>query len=254
MLIGETYSGYDIEGVDFVRIVGRQNCLAPPAGLVSRWPGDSHAGDIANGNHGMLIGEATFAEGMVGQAFSFDGDGDYVKVPRAANLDMGAELTIEFWMKADPSNLMDGCCQGLVTTDFYEMEIAPGAGSEAGVLLMVAADDWVHSSDLGAGGYPLTPGEWYHVAGVYDGANVLLYVNSELVVDPPVQTGNVLPMLETSFLAIGSEDGRTNEPDLIGKRYFHGLIDEVGLYSQALSASEIQAIFEAGSAGMCKGR
>ena len=59
-------------------------------------------------------------------------------------------------------------------------------------------------------------------------------------------------MLETSFLAIGSEDGRTNEPDLIGNRYFHGLIDEVGLFNRALSESEIQAIYNAGSAGKCK--
>ena len=82
----------------------------------------------------------------------------------------------------------------------------------------------------------------------------MLYVNGELVVDPPPQTGEVQPMLETSFLAIGSEDGRTNEPHLIGEWSFHGLIDEVGLYSGALSAEEIQAIYSAGSAGMCKGR
>ena len=31
-----------------------------------------------------------------------------------------------------------------------------------------------------------------------------------------------------------------------------GLIDEVGIYNRALSASEIQAIFNAGSAGKCK--
>src|SRR5262249_35354943 len=33
---------------------------------------------------------------------------------------------------------------------------------------------------------------------------------------------------------------------------FNGLIDEVSIYSRALSASEIQAIFAAGSAGKCK--
>jgi len=59
-------------------------------------------------------------------------------------------------------------------------------------------------------------------------------------------------MLETSFLAIGSEDGRTNEPDLIGTRYFHGLIDEVVLYNRALTTEEIQMIYDAGSEGKCK--
>jgi sugar lactone lactonase YvrE len=253
-LKGNMVNGLPIEGFGSIRIVGRQNCLAPPAGLVSRWPGDGHTLDIADDNDGLLIGDATYADGVVGQAFSFDGDGDYVKVLRADNLDMGTELTMEFWMKADPSNMMDDCCQGLVTTDFYATEIAGGAGFVPGVIMFAAADGWVHSSDLGDGGHPLTPGVWYHVAGVYDGASVMLYVNGELVVDPPPQTGDVGPMLETSFLAIGSEDGRTNEPHLIGERYFHGLIDEVGLYNRALSASEILAIYAAGSSGMCKGK
>jgi hypothetical protein len=253
VLTGETFDGLPIEGSDSVRMVTKDKCVQPSAGLVSWWPGDGNADDIADSNHGMLIGDAAFAPGMVGQAFAFDGDGDYVKVPRAPNLDVGDQLTIDLWMKADPSNLMEGCCQGLVTTDFYEFAIAPGAGSISGVMLMVAADYWVHSSDLGEGGYPLVPGEWYHVAGVYDGSSIKFYVNGQLVVDPPIQTGSITPMLETSFLAIGSEDGRTNEPDLIGERYFHGLIDEVELYNRALSVTEIQAIYNAGSAGKCKG-
>ena len=251
-LSGMTVNNLPWVGGDSVRMIDHEKCLAAPAGLVSWWPGDESPEDIADNNDGILIGDATYAPGMVGQAFAFDGEGDYVMVPRADNLDVGAQLTIDFWMKADPSNLMEECCQGLVTTDFYELAIAPGAGSVTGVMLMVAADDWVHSSDLGDGGYPLISGEWYHVAGVYDGVDVKFYVNGQLVVDPPPQTGNIAPMLETSFLAIGSEDGRTNEPDLIGNRYFHGLIDEVDLYNRSLSESEIQAIYNAGSAGKCK--
>lgn len=242
------------EALNFIRDNMGPKCVAPPEGLVSWWPGDGNANDIADGNDGLLEGDATYDGGMVGQAFSFDGDGDYVRVPRAANLDVGAQLTIHLWMKADPSNPMDSCCQGLVSTDHYEFAIANGAGGSVyGVLLMVGGDNGhAISSDLGDGGYPLNPGEWYHVAGVYDGAHVKLYVNGELVVEPPELTGTIWPMLETSFLAIGSEDGRTNEPDLIGERYFHGLIDEVGLYNRGLSAEEIQAIYAAGSEGLCK--
>ena len=251
-LLGMTVNNLPLVGNDLVRMIDHEKCLAAPAGLVSWWPGDGSPEDIADDNDGILVGDATYAPGMVGQAFAFDGDGDYVKVPRADNLDVGAQLTIDFWMKADPSNLMGDCCQGLVTTDFYELAIAPGAGSVTGVMLMVAADDWVHSSDRGDGGYPLMPDEWYHVAGVYDGVDVKIYVNGQLVVDPPLQTGSIMPMLEDSFLAIGSEDGRTNEPDLIGNRYFHGLIDEVDIFNRSLSESEILAIYNAGSGGKCK--
>src|SRR4030095_6639335 len=34
--------------------------------------------------------------------------------------------------------------------------------------------------------------------------------------------------------------------------HFQGLIDEVAIFNRVLSASEIQAIFHAGTAGMCK--
>ena len=44
--------------------------IAPPAGMVSWWPGDGNASDIIDGNHGMLSGDAGYAPGMVGQAFS----------------------------------------------------------------------------------------------------------------------------------------------------------------------------------------
>ena len=35
-------------------------------------------------------------------------------------------------------------------------------------------------------------------------------------------------------------------------QFFKGLIDEVSIYDRALSASEIQTIFDTGSAGKCK--
>jgi len=33
---------------------------------------------------------------------------------------------------------------------------------------------------------------------------------------------------------------------------FHGMIDEVSIYNRALSASEIQSVYYAGSSGKCK--
>ena len=47
-------------------------------------------------------------------------------------------------------------------------------------------------------------------------------------------------------------------PDRIGGRFvnidefFHGALDEVEIYSRALSQAEIHAIFNAGAAGTCK--
>ena len=48
----------------------------PPAGLISWWPGDGDPYDYEGPNHGELIGDTTYAPGVVGDAFSFDGDQD----------------------------------------------------------------------------------------------------------------------------------------------------------------------------------
>lgn len=54
-------------------------CVPPPAGLVSWWPGDGNADDIVGTNHSTLAGGATFVPGIVGDAFSFPPSG-YVDI------------------------------------------------------------------------------------------------------------------------------------------------------------------------------
>ena len=74
--------------------------IEPPPGMLAWWPGDGNANDIVGGNHGILKGDAAFAPGMVGRAFSLDGVGDYVEVAHNSNLDPGtSSFTIDAWIK-----------------------------------------------------------------------------------------------------------------------------------------------------------
>ena len=57
----------------------------PTDGLVGYWPAEGNADDIVGGNHGTLLNGATFAPGIVGQAFRFDG------------LDDGTRATKRYW-------------------------------------------------------------------------------------------------------------------------------------------------------------
>ena len=82
----------------------------------------------------------------------------------------------------------------------------------------------------------LTTGIWQHIAVTYDKENWIYYLNGEDI-------GS-----DTHVEAIVNND----EPLTIGCRstgndYFKGLIDEVKIYSRALTAEEIQADYEAGS-------
>ena len=71
--------------------------IQPPHGLVAWWPGDGNADDVIGGNHGTLLNGATFAPGIVGQAFSFDGSGAYVRIPDSVSLDVPSS-TVAAWI------------------------------------------------------------------------------------------------------------------------------------------------------------
>jgi hypothetical protein len=229
-------------------------CTPPPSGLVSWWRGEGDCLDTAGTNNGTLQNGATFAAGRVGQALSFDGVNDYVKIPKVASLDAPSQLTIDFWMKADPSTPIGSRTQGLVTSDFYGIEIGGVGENNVGIEFFTSTDggvNFAHTSDPNGHGAVCPAGEWHHVAGTYDGANMQLYIDGLPWGQPRFQANPISPMLANSFVAIGSEDGRTTCGSCLQSRYFMGLIDEVDIFNRALSASEIAAIYNAGAAGKC---
>jgi hypothetical protein len=206
------------------------HCIQSPQGLVSWWDAEGDADDIIGTNHGTLENGATFASGKVGRAFQFDGVNDFVKIPKASSLNPLNQFSLEFWIKADPSNPINQCCQGLVTSDMYAIE---GFDRQRGLALIVSSNSgasFVGAGTLWGDGYPsgfgLIPGQWHHVAGTYDGSLLWLYVDGKLK-SAMVHEGNVSPMVTTSFLSFGSEDGRTYNVAATAGRYFRGLIDEV---------------------------
>ena len=226
-------------------------CTPPPPGLIGWWRGEGDCLDQAGGNNGVLQNGATFASGEVGQAFAFDGANAYVKIPRAPILDVGSQVTIDLWMKADPSSPIGSRIAGLVGSDFFGMEIST---APAGVLLFISTDNGAHFSttaDTSGQGAIFPAGEWHHVAGTYDGTNMQFYLDGQPYGNPRLVSGAISPMLSSSFVTLGSEDGRTSCPSCIGTRYFNGLIDEVDIFNRALSASEIGAIYAAGASGKC---
>ena len=74
---------------------------------------------------------------------------------------------------------------------------------------------------------------WVHLAGVYDGAMVRLYVNGAEVMSEPL-TGTFVP--DTTPVILG---GNGNDASNVPTELFPGRIDELMLFARALSAREI---------------
>lgn len=206
-------------------------CLDPPSGMVSWWPGDGNTNDIIGPNDAILFNETTFAAGKVDQAFSFDGVDDYAWSP-GANIDNLQQLTIDAWVRHD--SLSTSRSQWYVYLSQKAMLRMEGAEGNTRLHFLVTIDGVNRSIRVNN---VLQVGVFHHVAGTYDGSFMRLYLDgvelSSLAVSGTVAAGD--------GIVLGSHD-----------RSLDGLLDEVEIYSRALSTSEIQAIFNAGSEGKCK--
>lgn len=69
-----------------------------PSGLIGWWPGESNALDNAGPNDGNLNDGMSFTNGIVGQAFQFDGTNGFILVPDNPIL-KPTNLTIEVWVR-----------------------------------------------------------------------------------------------------------------------------------------------------------
>lgn len=205
------------------------SCVPPPAGMVAWWPGDGSASDIAGSNGGSVVGGVTYAAGRVGQAFRLDGATGYVQVPDSASLRVTGQITIDAWIypAATGGRVVDKITAG--GADGYLLD------TYGGVVRLI-----VDSHGL-SGTTAIPTGTWSHVAGVYDGTQMRVYLNGTL--DGTLDTTAAIPA-NTLPVRIGAASD--------GGSLFNGLIDEVEVFNRGLSQPEIQAIVAAGSAGKCK--
>ncbi|MHA1288058.1 MAG: LamG domain-containing protein [Candidatus Thorarchaeota archaeon] len=180
-----------------------------------------------NGNNGTIYG-ATWVRGRLGWALSFGGEDDYVEVPSTSDFHPNA-LTISVWVYPKSVPNLRGIVDkgGWHPVDYNgEWSVSWTSANRFEVHFYTADLNQVF---LRSPGYD--PEKWYHVVVTWNGSVLKLYVNGELVDSAD------LPSLNS--LDYNINIGRTQRYT----RYFHGIIDEVRIYSRALTEEEIKALY-----------
>ena len=167
----------------------------------------------------------------MGQAFSFDGVDDFVEVPDSISLDP-TEITIATWVKIASAPISLGNIVSKGVNSGYRFRI----NNDRIVLVL---DRGGTNTLLSTGFVPLN--QWTHIAVVGSSTGLRIYLDGILDASNSVAYG---APDTTGTLKIGAEPG-------FGE-FFNGLIDEVSIYNRALTAAEIQSIFNADSAGKIK--
>jgi hypothetical protein len=203
-----------------------------PSGLVALWSGEGNANDSVGANNGTLVGDVDFADGKVGQAFSFNGRNSCVSIPDSPLLDSFTNcITITLWLKAGQTDANPNW-KTIVSKGNAAWEIQATVYAKTVSFFMAGPNP----SNV-TGRRNVQDGQWHHVAAVYDGANICIYVDGTLDVSTPA-TGSIV---QNSYpMGIGyNAQGLGGSPGY----FYNGMVDEVSLYHRALSASEIQAIY-----------
>ncbi len=204
--------------------------------LVSYYQFEGNAYDYSGNNDGTVSG-AAITTGKVNNAYDFDGANDKIDIKYNQSLNFSnSPFSVAAWIKYQKS----GRSEFIVSS--YNWSSFNGVLQKAWALFEYSNTSmqfvlYHNGSDANTTSRSvsgLTPGTWYHVAGVWNQTAVKLYINGKL---NGTTTGTKGPLINNvpTPVRIG---------DIMNNYYpFNGTVDEVGIWNRALTSAEIASIY-----------
>jgi hypothetical protein len=237
----------------FVFMYASESHAALTDGLVAYYSfNDGTAKDNSgNGNNGKIIGAPKSVAGKIDKALDFNGKTDAIDVV-SSKLGLPDALTVATWVNVRAVDATVGDHAGIVWKGqmigwgfAYNYRIAETLTGFTWGTCTASAENWF-ATDVA-----VDLGKWVFLCMTADGANDTAYVSKDgATLDKPVSgNGNPLPSVkpfvvwEDQPLRIGYSVGYGGV--LADVRYFDGLIDEVSIFSRALSEAEIKDLMAA---------
>lgn len=184
-------------------------------------------------NHGTVSGNPKWDKGKIGNALTFDATDDQVVVPTSKSLDIRDKITMMAWVNPD-KKLMDDwrTVVGKSPTNVL------GQITFAYDIRTDKAGNYRFSLNIGAWQSLVGPvaeiGKWTHIAGTYDGKEMVLYLNGEGI-DKKLVNGKIEVIGDPVCIGNIVDAGGAGKNE-----YWSGLIDEVKIWDRGLSDKEVK--------------
>jgi hypothetical protein len=222
---------------NFALTVNDSVCMVAPADLVAWYPAEGNAIDVESGNTGAALNGAGYANAKAGQGFTFNGSTSVIEVPNAPAWNFGANnFTVQTWVNfaaISGSDVLVGHSEGSGSVNKWLFWLKSGK-------LEFQLNGSAVSNITSDATFTPVLGRWYHVAVTRTGNTYKFYVDG-------VQNGtdrfdsNTVPT--------------ANAPLTLGKAEalaaMSGSLDEVQIFSRALTGAEIQSVYNASTEGLC---
>ncbi len=206
--------------------------------LVSYWKLDETSGNRADsyGSNTLIDNNTTpSSTGKIGNAADSNGSDDYLRADDHSSLDITGDITINFWVNSGSGT----------KTHFGKWDTS----SNNSYLLQIFSDDLIYWAFSGTGSNTLyrvanstiSRSGWHMVSGTYVASTqtAVIYYDGQVVAGTNVGT------LPTTIFS--GTSGFSNRYLAGSLQYSQGLQDEVGLWSRALSGSEIEQLYNSGN-------
>ena len=220
---------------------------------IAHWTFDEGSGTTANdsssnGNHGTVYG-ALWTSGQIDGALNFDGTNDYVGLPDNEPIWLPQyNFTLSAWVyfERDVSSVHE-CILDLNHGDSAEpsneLGYQIGRRKNDGKLTFYMTTTTNTDEDL-ASNDVLVKNTWYHVVAVRDGTTQAVYIdglsnNSRTCSSAPI---DFVGVYDDDTVNIG-RFSRSGNPDV---SHLDGTIDDVRIYDSALTAQEINLLYQMG--------
>jgi len=244
-IIDDKGKAVQIDKVAEITMTGGDLAWISGSDLLAYYPFDSNADDASeNGNDLTPSGSPAYVAGKVGKAVKLNGAGDYLRNSSdGSKFNMGTDsFSIAFWMNASSKQYtsVSGNSVGFIVSKRKNGE---GSGYQVGYTSTVSANPTnagvpmsVQAFGVNSKSNSVSASNWHHIVSVYnkDRLDVSIYVDGTLDVTFTRTTAFNGDSVDSFY--VGKYDGSPH--------YFNGTIDEMRIYKTALTAEQVQMLYE----------